>query len=263
VNTHRHASRGAVAALATFFCAALTVLTARPAVAQQLGWSGAVEANGSLFFGNVRDRLVGARAHAARADSTLEVRADARWTYSDAARDDEGRRVSGRTAFASLGTDYRPFGRYSPFWFGAIESSLQQRIDRRLSTGAGGKLTFYRQKANEASMSLAVLAERTSPRPADDGTEVPDVTRRRWSLRGRVRQAVTDAITLSHTTFYQPALTRANRFTVSSTSSLAAKMTTKVSFTVTLVDVYDSEARARGARENNDGQLLFGFKTEF
>jgi hypothetical protein len=74
---------------------------------------------------------------------------------------------------------------------------------------------------------------------------------------------VTDAINVSHTTFYQPSLTRAARFTVNTTSSVAAKMTTKVSLTVTLVDVYDSEARTRGAREYNDGQLLFGFKTEF
>ena len=40
-------------------------------------------------------------------------------------------------------------------------------------------------------------------------------------------------------------------------------MTTNVSVTMTLVDVYDSEARARGARAYNDGQLLFGLKTEF
>jgi hypothetical protein len=261
VSSHRFVSRGVVAAAAVLV---VSSSTATPLTGQQLGWSGAVEANGSLFFGNVRDRLVAARVHAAKADSTLEIRADARWTYSDASREGEERRVSGRTAFASLGADYKPFARYSPFWFGAIESSLQQRIDQRLSTGVGTKLTFYRQKSNDASVSLAVLAERTRPRPDPASAEPAEVTRRRrWSLRGRVRQALTDAITLSHTTFYQPALTRANRFTVNSTTALAAKMTTKVSFTMTLVDVYDSEARARGAREYNDGQLLFGFKTEF
>ena len=242
---------------------ALVCLTPWYLPGQQLGWSGTVEANGSLFFGNVRDRLFGARVHAAKADSTLEVKADARWSYADAARDDEERRVSGRTAFASLGADYKPFARYSPFWFGSIESSLQQRIDRRLSTGFGGKLTFYRQKSNDASVSLAVLAERTSPRVDAGAADVPDVVRRRWSVRGRVRQAITETISLSHTTFYQPALTRVNRFTVSSNTALAAKMTTKVSFTATLVDIYDSEARARGARKYNDGQLLFGLKTEF
>ena len=259
--SYRLIRRGIVATAMFLFVASSRAATL---CAQQVGWSGAVEANGSLFFGNVRDRVVAGRVHAAKADSTLEIRGDARWTYSDAARDGEERRVSGRTAFGSLGADYKPFARYSPFWFGAIESSLQQRIDQRLSTGVGAKLTFYREKSNDASVSVAVLAERTRPRVDADATEPAEVTRRRrWSLRGRVRQALTDGITFSHTTFYHPALTRANRFTVNSTTALAAKMTTKVSFTMTLVDVYDSEARARGAREYNDGQLLFGFKTEF
>ena len=143
MTSNRLVSRGAVVA-AMFFFASSSIATSL--CAQQLGWSGAAEANGSLFFGNVRDRLVAARIHAAKADSTLEIRADARWTYADASRDGEERRVSGRTAFGSLGADYKPFARYSPFWFGAIESSLQQRIDQRLSTGVGGKLTFYREK---------------------------------------------------------------------------------------------------------------------
>ena len=106
------------------------------------------------------------------------------------------------------------------------------------------------------------MAERTRPRVDANATDPAEVARRRrWSLRGRVR--LTDAITLSHTTFYQPALTRATRVTVNSTAALSAKMTTNVSVTMTLVDVYDSEARARGARAYNDGQLLFGLKTEF
>ena len=69
--------------------------------------------------------------------------------------------MKGRTAFASLGFDLHPFKRYSPFWFGSVESSLQQRIARRYSTGAGGKVTFHQREENEASLSLALLAERT------------------------------------------------------------------------------------------------------
>jgi hypothetical protein len=253
----RPLTRSVVAVIVTALC------TDTPLAAQQLGWSGTIEASGSLLFGNARDRLVAGRVQVGRADSTLEIRSDARLTYAEAGGTDGKRRVSGRTSFASLALDYAPFNRYSPFWFGSAEASLQQRIAHRYATGLGTKLTFYRHKDNSASLSLALLAEHTRPL-AMDGE--PDTTsgewRGRWSLRGRIRQKLNDAVTFTHTTFYQPDVTRANRFTVSSASTLSARMASKVSLTVTLNDAYDSEARARGARKNNDGQLLFGVKTE-
>jgi hypothetical protein len=234
--------------------------------AQQLGWSGAVEASGNLLFGNARDRLVSGRVQVGRADSTLEVRSDARLTYAEGTRDDGGRKVTGRTSFASLALDYTPFNRYSPFWFGSVESSLQQRIAQRFSTGAGGKLTLYNKNDDEASVSLALLAERTRPRdPGADGGDraVSADWRARWSVRARTRQKLTDGVRFTHVTFYQPSVARMGRFTVNSTTSLAASLTSTISLTVTFQDTYDSEARGRGARSNNDGQLLFGLRAGF
>ena len=173
--------------------------------------------------------------------------------------------VRGRTSFASLATDYRPYSRYSPFWFGSVESSYQRRIERRYSTGAGAKLTFYRRKQNEASVSHAVLAERTEPR--DDAPATADTPRtrwlNRWSLRVRTRQQLSRTTRFTHTTFYQPALDQLDRYTVNSTTTFGASLTTKLSLTVTFHDTYDSEARARGTRRNNDGQLLFGLSATF
>jgi hypothetical protein len=241
------------------------VLSASGLPAQDLGWSSTVEASGSLFFGNARDRLVAGRVQAGRADSALEVRTDARLTYAEGADADGNRRVTGRTSFASLALDYGPFNRYSPFWFGSAEATLQQRIAHRFATGLGTKLTFYRRKESSASVSLALLAEHTRPLDRDDaaGTDTSSEWRGRWSFRGRIRQNVNEGLSFTHTTFYQPDVTQVGRFTVSSTSTLSAKVASKVSLTVTLNDAYDSEARARGARKNNDGQLLFGVKTEF
>ena len=235
------------------------------AQAQKLGWSGTIEASANILFGNVKDRLFSTRLQLGRADSTLEVRSDARLSYAQST-DDEGKRVvRGRTQLASLATDYRPFARYSPFWFGSVESSLQQRIERRYSTGAGAKLTFYRRRDSEASVSLAVLAERTAPRN-DDASSV-DTTRarwlNRWSLRGRVRRQLSRTARFTHTTFYQPALDQIARYTVNSTTTLSANVASKLALTFTFHDTYDSESRARGARSNNDGQLLFGLSATF
>ena len=85
----------------------------------------------------------------------------------------------------------------------------------------------------------------------------------RTSLRARTRQKLTDAVRFSHTTFYQPSVERMGRFTVNSTTALAASLTSAVALTITFQDTYDSEARGRGARSNNDGQLLFGIRAGF
>jgi hypothetical protein len=71
-------------------------------------------------------------------------------------RSDRGEReVTARALRVSLGADYRPFERLSPFWFGSAESSLQQRLDRRYRTGAGAKRTFYREGEDDISAATA------------------------------------------------------------------------------------------------------------
>lgn len=232
--------------------------------AQARSWEGAVDASGSVLFGNASDHLVSAQLQVARADSTLEVRTDARFTYA-ASRVDRGeRRVTGRTALVSLGVDYHPLHRYSPFWFGSVESSLQQQIARRVATGAGAKLTFHHRDADEASLSLALLGEQTRARRRGAGGEVRGPTwRTRWSLRARTRKQLTTMLRATHVTLYQPAVDRIDRYTIVSTSTLAAALTSTVALTATFHDTYDSEARSRGAVSNNDGQMLFGVRAEF
>jgi hypothetical protein len=242
---------------------AFATLIPSTAIAQQLGWTGSVDASASLLFGNARDRLVAGRLQLGRADSTLEVRGDTRFTYAEATDETRGRRVSGRTFFASLGTDYRPLQRWSPFWFGTFESSLQQLIDQRYATGVGAKYTFHRDKTSEASASLAVLEERTVPRIDGAAPDSNADWRARWSLRVRGRRQITKTARFSHVTFYQPAIDRFSRYTISSNTTLAASLTAKTSLTITFQDSYDSEARRRGARRNNDGQLLFGLSAGF
>jgi uncharacterized protein DUF481 len=230
---------------------------------QEVGWSGSAEASASLLFGNARDRLIAGRLQFGRADSTLDVRTDSRISYAEATDEDGGRRVSGRTLFASLAADYRPFERWSPFWFGAFESSLQQRIDQRYSSGAGAKYTIYRDDDTEASVSLAALAEYTVPRLEPAAPDTGSAWHARWSLRVRGKHQITKTARFSHVTFYQPRVDRVSRYTIRSTTTVAADLTSRTSLTLTFSDLYDSEARGRGARTNNDGQLLFGVSAGF
>jgi hypothetical protein len=239
-----------------------SIIRAPTTDAQAAGWSGAIEANANILFGAAQGRLVALRAGTQRADSTLELEADVLFSYADTRTEDDGREVTARATRVSLGTDYRPRDRVSPFWFGSVESSLQQRLARRYTTGAGAKLTMYREGDDDVSVSLALLWEQArtlDPEPPAPRTE----TQARWSLRVRARRQLTETTRLEHVTFYQPAVAHLARSIAESTTSLAVSILARVALTTTLRDRYDSEARQRGARSNHDGQLLFGVRASF
>jgi hypothetical protein len=219
-------------------------------------WQGSAGASASVFFGNTEQRVFGGRVRLSHADSALELGIDVEALYGDASVGDQPREVIKRVWLGTITADGRPHARLSPFVFGTLESNFEKRIARRYSAGAGAKRTFIHTGRQEASLSAAVLAERTVPRDStlDIGTELLT----RWSWRGRLRYAFDERLHFSHVTFWQPALTEIERFLLRSASELRYQLGWGVALTFSFLDSYDSEARRRGARHYNDGQLLFG-----
>ena len=243
--------------IATLLAAALALLL-HPAdgLSQELGWDVKAEANASLFFGNTRQTTLGTRYSVGRADSTWEVETDGQFTYGEAETEERRAFVTKRSWRAALSADYRPFARLSPFVLASVESSLEKRIDRRYSAGAGAKLVFVRTERTAVDFSLAVLAER-SLLPDTAGPRIEE-TQARYSARFRVNRSIGERVTASHETFYRPEVRDVSRFTFTSRTSIAMKVAEALAFQASFIDNHDSEARARGARTNNDGELLFG-----
>ncbi len=241
---------------------ALLAVVPAVAAAQPLGWSGVADASGNVLFGAARGRVASVGVSVGRLDSVVQVRGDVQFTYADS-RDADGRlAVTARASRLAFAADRDPFARLSPFALGGVETSLQQRIAVRSNVGAGAKLTFRRRGDDDVSVSAALLAERTRALdPAPDAD--PVMSRVRWSLRGRVRRRFSEAIRLTHVTFYQPTVNAPSRYTVDSNTQLALGLGRAVALTATLRERYDSEARRRGARSNHDGQLLFGVRATF
>jgi hypothetical protein len=240
---------------------AVVAITTR-ASAQELGWRGLVEGSGNIFFGATRQRLVAAQTEIGRTDSLLEVRLGGRLAYADGANDDNRRSVTARARAVSLALDYRPFDRYSAFWFGGAESSLQQRIASRYTGGVGAKRTFYRRDGEDVSLSFAVLGERARS-IGTDLLAANVVSSGRWSVRGRIQRTLGPLIRLRHVTFYQPRIDDISRFLVQTVTSIEIRLTEMLALTTTLQDNYDTDAPSRGARSAHDGQMLFGLKATF
>ena len=215
---------------------------------------------GHQCYSRSHTRLFASSLELGRADSTLQVRTSVQLSYGDDRTDEDDRRVTARAMKASLGLDLTPFARYSPFWFGSMESSLQQRVARRFDSGLGGKVTFVRTDAMAVDVSLAVLVERTVPLAIDTLTPSP-TTRARWSLRLRTRRHLTSTLSFHQVTFYQPAIDRPGAYTVYTLTELEDRLWAGVALTASLHDIVDSEARHRGARSNLVGLLLFGVRT--
>lgn len=219
------------------------------------------ELGASLFFGNTEQVTFTNRSELSRADSTAEVSLGWDITYGEAT-DEEGVTFVNRRSWAAVSSlDFRPHARVSPFLFGTLEASFQKRLKRRFSGGAGAKLTFVDSEVALADLSGAALVERTVP--TAEGPTDPEV-QARWSVRSRLRRSFDeDRLALSLEALYIPAFDDPGDFTFRGSSSIAFALLSVVSLKLSFVDAYDSGARARGARTNNDGQLLFSILSRF
>jgi hypothetical protein len=118
-----------------------------------------------------------------------------------------------------------------------------------------------RSARSEASLSLAVLDERTEARLDAEAVAAgaPRVVRvTRWSTRARVQHGLDQRLRLTHVTFYRPRVRTTGDFVVQSTTEARYAMTRTLDASLSLLVNHDSEATRRGARVRTDGQLLFG-----
>jgi hypothetical protein len=236
----------------------LLLLVLRPVIlpAQELGWDVKAEASANLFFGNTRQSTVATRLSLGRADSTLELKTGGEFTYGEAETDQRRMFVSKRSWRLGLTADYHPFARLSPFALAGVESSLEKRIDLRYNAGLGGKLAIVRSERTASDFSLALLGERELL-PDTAGPRI-ERTLARYAARFRLEHEPSERVTLSHETNYRPEVKALDRFTFTSRSSAAYKLAASLAVQLSFLDNFDSEARARGARSNNDGEVLFG-----
>jgi hypothetical protein len=239
----------------------LLALPAATAAAQaDSGWHTTVEANASLLFGAVRQTLTASALSLAHDDDRFAASAFIRFRYGESEDDARNTFVSSRGWLLSGTGDFLPKSRVSPFFFVTSEASLEKRIDNRSSGGAGAKWTFAKSATGSASVSLALLGERTK---ALSDSAIPIARLVRWSWRAKTEQRVGEKLTLSHVTFYAPQADAPSNYTITSTSSGAYALNAKMALTITFNDNYDSKARSRGALSNNDGALLFGLRSTF
>ncbi len=243
-------------ALAALASTVIAVAPAKPTVAPPHPWKGSALANASLFFGNTQQQVLGADGKLARVDSTFGFAGELQALYGEASLAQGPRTVTKRLWMATMTVNFRPLAPVSSFVTTTYQSNLEKRIDARYSAGAGAKWNILQSPVTEASFSLSLSAERTVAR--DSTVHLPAERIARFSWQAKYHHSFDDRLQISHSMSWQPKATGVSQFLVSSNTELRYKMNGTVSLSLTFTDNYDSGALERGARTNNDGQMLFG-----
>lgn len=228
--------------------------------AQEGDWEVETEVAASLYFGNTSQTTINTQLSTSRADSAYDLSSAATFAYGEAENSRGESFVAKRAWDVEASLDWAPSARLSPFAFGQGESSFERRIDFRYNVGGGGKYTFVRNDESRLDLSLALLGEQTFTSgevSTSAGSDQEVLARCSLRLRGRRELADGDVI-LSSRNYYRPVLGEYDDYVLETRNSISYALSEVVSLSFSFLDTYDSEAVARGAETNNDGQFLLG-----
>jgi hypothetical protein len=254
-------SRAGARALTFVFCAmtvAVPLSAQVPSSSPPKLWKGSALANASLFFGNNQQQVIGADGKLARVDSMFGFSAEFQTVYGEASLDTLPRAVTKRTWMATATVNFRPLAPVSSFVAATFESNLEKRVASRYSFGAGAKWNVRQTDATDATLSVSLSAEQTTP--LDSTVHFDQERIARVSVLGKFQHSFDDRVQVTHSTSWQPSASGPQQYLVNSNTALRFKMNGTVSLSVTFADNYDSGAKSRGAHTNNDGQMLFGVR---
>ena len=219
------------------------------------------ELSGNAYFGNTRQLLASVRAEHERLDSAFAFRILSRLNYGQTTTEETGTFVSKRSWIIGSNYDWRPFADFAPFVRASMESSYENRIARRYSGGVGTRMNVVRNTATDVIFSIGANGERTEAQPPGDSAGAVTLARGVSSLR--LRRELSPRIAFTSETGYEPALTESGDYTIQSMNTFKVRLARFAALSFSVRDNYDSRSIARGARTNNDVELLMGILTTF
>src|SRR5687767_13673645 len=130
-----------------------------------------------------------------RKDSAFAFRTGARFNYGEMTQEVIGTIVNKRSWDLGANYDVRPFADFTPYIRATYESSLENRIDRRYSLGAGSRYNIVRTPATDVIFSLGAAGEGTTPLPPGD--TLGTITLARGNATMRIRRDFTATVSFS------------------------------------------------------------------
>ena len=224
-------------------------------------WTVESEVGASVFFGASDQTTVATKLAVARKGPRFELENALSYLYGEATDVEGNTFVNKRSWSAESNLDYRGFSRVNPYLFGSALSSLEKKIDLRLKGGSGAKVTALDSDVARLDFALAVLLEQTFKDTEGNGDEE---LLARWTGEASYKRSFSEErMVFQVKADYNPVFDQFENYTIEASASLSFALSRVVSLKLSVEDNYDSRAKDRGARDNNDGRVLVSLLAAF
>lgn len=219
-------------------------------------WTFNLGAGWVLSTGNVESQTFNNSASVDRNDSTLAFNAYYKYVYTETDNKETNNGFN-----AGLKFDIWQYDRWSPFFASEYIRNEYKGYDNKLSVLAGVKFRIYTiPKVCDYSISGAVVTDFVDY--TDDETEL-DSRVYRWSARLKIKHKFGDAVTLNHSTFYQPSIYEPREdWLISSTTKLETKIAGHLFFDVAFNYEYRSLI-PEDVESHHDSETTLSLRVKF
>lgn len=249
--------------------AILMLVACVSSVSAQKKWAWNFGANGTLNSGNVENVNFSHNGGVDRNDSLLAFSASYKFVYGEQDKVTNNLGLGGSIQF-----DVWQYDRWSPFVSDILDHNTYKGIDFKNSFLFGVKYRIATKPGvYDYSISGALVGDYTDYHFGDatvsDGGLTDDGLadtlsgwKARVSLRFKVKQKITDAVSLKHTTFYQPNVVDfQNDYLINSVTSLDTKLNKNLSLNMSFS--YDYKSIVPEGKKNYDIVTSVGLKLVF
>jgi len=224
-------------------------------------WSVKTEIGASVFFGASDQTTITTKVGSVRESARTELEGDFSYLYGESTDDEGNTFVNKRSWSVGSTMNYRGFSRVNPYAFVSALSSLEKKIEVRYQGGAGAKFSALDSDVSRLDFAVAILAEETQEKSDENGDAE---LLARWTGELLFRRSFSEDRTLLEATMeYNPVFDEFDNYTIEAETSLSFRLSEIVSLKLSVEDNYDSRAKRRGARDNNDGRVLFSVLAAF
>ena len=145
-------------------------------------------------------------------------------------------------------TDLFQYDRFSPFLACEMLTNKYKGYDLKLSGLAGVKIRIYTKPSFcDYSISGAFVYDWSD---FTDETHLPN-NNYRLSIRPKIKQRLTENLTLLHTTFYQPSVLDFGDYIIQSTTKLQTKITKKLFLDLSFIYEYRSQVPSENYKKHD------------
>ena len=206
-------------------------------VSAQSKWTYKLGFGGEFKSGNVNTTIFSNNGGVERNDSILAFDANYKFVYGKKDGVEFEKNFTGNVKF-----DLWQYSRWSPFVSATYDYNPFKLYYYKLSFLVGAKYRIFWNANCDYSLSAAYVFDYTdyyTPTDPDATILRPDVSR--LSLRFKMKQKITDAVSLKHTTFYQPSFYDfTGDYIVNSVTSLSTQLSKHSSLAVNFTYDYHS-----------------------